>query len=74
MAQTVPDGLVEVTKEQFFAKIGPLNVHPHIVGCYPYASEWRLQTGAQAMVGWSRDGGTNEPTRYYLMTASDNPR
>lgn len=32
----------EVTRDEFFRCIGPLNVHPHIQpGPYPYTSIWR---------------------------------
>lgn len=56
-----PAGYVEVSQDQFFASVGQLNVHPRLVGRYPYASEWRLQGSAhQPMVGWSREG------RYYI--------
>lgn len=67
---TGPANFAEVTKEQFFAKIGPLNVHPRLIGSYPYASEWRMQNGAQTLAGWSKDGGTNKPTRYCLPVSS----
>ena len=41
----------EVTKEQFYALMGPLNVHPRIMTSYPYTSEWRLQDMSRKMVG-----------------------
>ena len=27
-ADTIPDGMVEVTRDQFFATVGTMNVHP----------------------------------------------
>lgn len=50
----------DVTKEQFYALMGPLNVHPRIMTSYPYTSEWRLQDMSRKMVGKTidrRDGG-----------------
>lgn len=35
-----------VTKDQFYASVGALNVHPHILqGKYPYTMEWKTPSG-----------------------------
>ena len=34
--------MVEVTKEEFYRAIGPLNATPTPVGTYPYTNEFRL--------------------------------
>ena len=66
--------LGQVTKDQFFAAIGKCNVHPRIVGSWPYRSEWRLQAGDRRLIGVSQEepkapehpNGLTE-TIYYLM-------
>lgn len=36
----------EVTKDEFFAHIGPRDVHPRIVSAkWPYTAEWELRPG-----------------------------
>jgi hypothetical protein len=35
----------QVTKDQFYAAIGPLNVHPCPIGEYPYTSEFKTPNG-----------------------------
>lgn len=63
MANT--DSMDEVTHEVFFARIGPLNVHPRPVGQWDttvrdYKSEWWMQDGTRRLVGISFGG------RYWL--------
>lgn len=36
---------VEVSHEQFYKFMGQLDVHPSIVGGYPYETSWKLRTG-----------------------------
>jgi hypothetical protein len=48
---------VSVTKEQFFAVINELNVHPRPTGKYPYVSQWEMQDGSRALVGVSAESG-----------------
>jgi len=54
----------EVTKEQFFAAIGKLDVHPHPEGRYPYVSYFKTRSGQ--VVGKIEDGGHSKPSRYFL--------
>lgn len=65
--------LQPVTREQFFAAVGNLDVHPRIVSDWPYRSEWRLQDNSRKIVGASQErperpecpNGLTE-TAYYL--------
>jgi hypothetical protein len=53
----------EVSREEFWRVIGPQNVHPEIVGAYPYASifrDWRRQAH-----GKIQDSGTDD-SKYFL--------
>lgn len=57
--------MIEVTQEEFFKVMGPLNVHPTPTGDYPYLSIWKDQrTGAE--LGRSQDRGTGKEAIYYL--------
>jgi len=61
----------EVTKEEFFAKIGKKDVHPHIVSGWDretgYTSEWRLQSISRQLVGRSQSQNRGlGPTRFWL--------
>lgn len=38
---------VEVTRKEFFQKIGKLDVHPSIVGSYPYTAIWKTPSGVE---------------------------
>ena len=53
----------EVTKEEFFAKVGPMNVHPRPLDGH---SSW--ETPDRVVVGLSYPGWRNpgDPTRYFL--------
>lgn len=42
-----PEGGREVTQDEFFKAIGPLDVHPCPVGPYPYTSVFRTQLGVE---------------------------
>jgi len=40
----------KVTKEVFFATVGPLNVHPRIINeSYPYTSDWMVNNGRDSV-------------------------
>lgn len=52
-----------VSKEEFFARMD-CDVHPRIVGKFPYRSEWRMQTVGQELIGVSQD--TRHETEYFL--------
>lgn len=58
----------EVTYEEFFAAMGPLNVHPRIVGPWPYVSQWTMQDGSRRIVGMSEviPRGEGDGHRRYL--------
>lgn len=64
----------KVNRDEFFSVIGQQNVHPRIVGSWPYRSEWHLQTGDRRLIGVSQEqpkiseypNGLTE-TIYYLM-------
>lgn len=66
-------GMRPVTKEQFYAAIGHLNVHPQIQpGPYPYTSLWKHLNGS-GVVGKSvgvRDGGMVRQ-EYFLKDGYD---
>jgi hypothetical protein len=47
--------LKPVTREEFFACVCPLNVHPRIVSSWPYRSEWRLQDNSRKLIGISQE-------------------
>lgn len=62
----------EVTKEEFYAAMGPLDVHPQIVTRWPYTAEWRLQWGMKrAVVGKTviTEGRGTLITTYFLVEA-----
>lgn len=64
----LPSGYTEVTQEQFFAAMGPRNVHPCPRGSWDeerggYWTEWRLSGGAGAMIGFSQGGRFALPER-----------
>jgi len=63
----VPAGMREVSKDEFFKKMGPLNVHP-CTRPSPYYSSWRFDGGAGREVGRSYPGWKNpgDPARYFL--------
>lgn len=53
--------MIQVTKEQFFAKIGALNVHPEIINAYEhqgrgYIKEWRMLSTPHTLIGTSESG------------------
>lgn len=63
----------KVTTEEFYRKVGPLNVHPQIQGSWPYTSLWKLlgYSDNGRVVGKSVDvfdNGKNglTHTEYYL--------
>ena len=63
--------LREVSKEEFFASVRNLDVHPRIVSSFPYRSEWRLQRGiSRQLIGVTQDyfppGKKLTETRYFL--------
>ena len=65
--------MIQVTKDQFYATVGQLNAHPHIVTSYPYTAEWRIQDQVgYPMVGKTVDRYVNESkwpveTDYYVV-------
>jgi hypothetical protein len=44
--------MITVSKEQFYSIMGKLDVHPHLIGSYPYQENWKLRNGN--IVGWSQ--------------------
>lgn len=44
-----------VTREEFFARVAPMNVHPCPEGEYPYLVLWRMLP-TREVIGRSRDG------------------
>ena len=57
----------EVTKDEFFAAIGPKDVHPSTEKAD--VTLWRLQDTTRKVIGRSFPGWKNpsEPTRYELL-------
>lgn len=54
MSATPPPGFVVVTEDQFYAAMGPLDVHPNP---HPEHSSWELRD--RRLVGWSAPGYRN---------------
>ncbi len=52
--------LIEVNKEEFFATMNPLNVHPRIVNNWDkeigYLQNWEMQDSSRRLVGKSQSG------------------
>jgi hypothetical protein len=65
---TTLSGLKEVTKEEFYKSVGPLNVHPHIIGNYPYTSIYQFPDRREhgRTVDYIPEGKALAETRYYL--------
>jgi hypothetical protein len=62
----------QVSKDEFYKAVGPLNVHPNIVTGWPYTSEWRLQNDmARTLIGKTilRQEGGQLLTDYFLVNA-----
>ena len=61
-----------VSRDEFFARINPLNVHPTPLGRYDqttgYVSEWVMQDGTRKVIGYC-DGGTPFLERRYWLVA-----
>lgn len=61
-------GWKTVTKDEFYASMGPKNVHPR--NNFKFFTEWRLLTSSDALVGISIPGYSNpgslNPARYFL--------
>lgn len=57
-----------VSKAEFFATVGKLNVHPHILpGPYPYSCDWKLLNNGR-VVGHTKEIRLNPgavETEYY---------
>ena len=64
-AQPVPKGMVVVTEEAFFARVGAGNIHPSFDG--KYATDW-LEANSRRRVGRSLPGYVNpgEPKVWML--------
>jgi hypothetical protein len=48
------DKIIEVSKDEFFARVGTLNVHPHN-GNRDY-TDWEMQDGTRRLIGRSTPG------------------
>ncbi len=57
----------EVSKEEFFASVGQMNVHPSIQGRYPYTALWMTPIGSiqGKTVDYIPEGKALPLTRYY---------
>ena len=55
---------VEVSKEEFFSVIGPMDVNPVPTGPYPYVSIF--EDPKRYAHGKIENGGTGKENRYYL--------
>lgn len=61
------DGFMEVTREEFFATVGRLNVHPH--NNNPYYSDW--ETPSRTLLGRTYPGWKNPGNeKRYLVRAT----
>ena len=59
----------EVSKDEFHAAIGGQNVHPQIVGKWPYTSLFKTPYGEVwgKIVGYLPEGSALSKNRYYLQ-------
>lgn len=60
----VPDGMREVSKDEFYAAMGPLDVHPSVAN--PEYTVWELRDRTvvgRSYPGWRRPCGER---RYFL--------
>ena len=60
---------LEISKEEFYATVGQLNVHPEIQNpYYPYWKLWEMQDGTKKVVGKTADKRVwgRICTRYYV--------
>lgn len=60
----------QVSKDEFYKAVGPLDVHPNIVTKWPYTSEWRLQNDiARTLIGKTvlREERGHVLTEYFLV-------
>lgn len=62
----IDDSFTEVERHEFYKLIGPLDVHPKIIGEFPYTSLFKNKNGA--VKGIAVDSKVNGLliTRYYL--------
>jgi len=58
-----PEGMVVVSKEEFYAFMGPQNVHPR---AEPDCSMW--ETPSRQLLGISRPGYKCEGEEVYMLT------
>lgn len=58
----------QVSKDEFFAKMNPLDVHPRIQGRYPYTSLWELQY-SRRVIGKSVGHQDGSHTYFLLVSA-----
>lgn len=58
----------QVTREEFFAAIGPQNVHPCPVGPYPYTSVFKTPAGHERgrIVETMQEGKAHPSAAYFL--------
>jgi len=63
-------GMKRVSMDEFYKRIGPLNVHPTPMGPYHrdagYVSEWRLLDSSRRLVGVCDGGTVFLESRYWL--------
>jgi hypothetical protein len=65
MTVQTPDGFVSVSKDAFYAKVGPMNVHPR-----PDRDKTTWETPERALIGISFPGYLgNSPKAYFLRTS-----
>ncbi len=59
----------EVTKDEFYAAMGRMDVHPQPVGPYPYTSLFKTKSGEVLgkAVDYFPEGKALYETRYYLV-------
>ena len=69
----IPAGMVEVSREKFFAIVGPLNVHP---GSDKSRTDWLDLSNRNNRIGWSSRGwlrpmpSLNAQAQRYAVLAS----
>ena len=59
----------EVIHELFFKAMTGLNVHPEIIGRWPYTSIFRMQDMSRREVGRIETGEHGKNNRYFLIEA-----
>ncbi len=63
----------EVTESEFWEVIRALNVHPHVMGVYPYSVVLKTESGKEVgKIVDTKEGNKWPPKRTYYLTKEEN--